>query len=278
MTEESKAGHEKDGVEMPQPTAWPLVLAVGVTLLMAGVGTHLALSAVGAVLLIFGLVGWFGCLMPGRGHGHEPRAAPELRPGPVSAKPGTVQHLAPGMPGYRFRLPLAVHPISAGIKGGIVGGIVMVVPALAYGFQSGNGPWFPINLLAGMVLPGVDDAGVEQLKQFHLTWLIVASVIHLVISLSFGTLYGVLLPTLPSIPGGQLLWGGLLMPLLWTGASYGFMGILNPTLQQHVDWPWFIVSQFVFGVAAAVVVIRTQQVYIPAASPAADQRSPHAAE
>ena len=38
------------------------------------------------------------------------------------------------------------------------------------------------------------------------------------------------------------------MPLLWTGASYGLMGIVNPVLRGGVDWPWFIVSQFVFGV------------------------------
>ena len=29
------------------------------------------------------------------------------------------------MPGYRLRLPEKVHPISAGIKGGLVGGLVM---------------------------------------------------------------------------------------------------------------------------------------------------------
>ena len=51
-----------------------------------------------------------------------------------------------------------------------------------------------------------------------------------------------------------LAWGGLLMPLLWTAASYGLMGVVNPLLQERVDWPWFIVSQFVFGVAAAIVV------------------------
>ena len=34
------------------------------------------------------------------------------------------------MPGYRLRMPEEVHPISAGIKGGIVGGLVMPMPAL----------------------------------------------------------------------------------------------------------------------------------------------------
>ena len=38
-------------------------------------------------------------------------------------------------------------------------------------------------------------------------------------------------------------------------------------LQKGVDWPWFIVSQFVFGVAAALVVLRSEQIPIPPAGP-----------
>ena len=37
---------------------------------------------------------------------------------------------------------------------------------------------------------------------------------------------------------------------------------INPLLQQRVSWPWFIVSQFVFGVVAAIEVVRSEQVYI----------------
>jgi hypothetical protein len=43
------------------------------------------------------------------------------------------------------------------------------------------------------------------------------------------------------------------------------MGDINPALQQRVDWPWFIVSQFVFGVAASMVVLRTAVIHIPPA-------------
>ncbi len=43
------------------------------------------------------------------------------------------------------------------------------------------------------------------------------------------------------------------------------MGIVNPLLQERVDWPWFIASQFVFGLAAAIVVVRSEKVYIPPA-------------
>ena len=71
-------------------------------------------------------------------------------------------------------------------------------------------------------------------------------------------------PESPAIPG-PVAWGGLVLPLIWTGISYGLMGVVNPVLQDRVDWAWFIVSQFVFGVAAAAVVFRSEKVHIPPA-------------
>ena len=73
------------------------------------------------------------------------------------------------------------------------------------------------------------------------------------------------LPTLPEIPGGQIVWGGVLFPLLWTGAGYGLMGVVNPLLQQEVDWPWFIASQVVYGLAMSLVVILSEKVQVPPA-------------
>ena len=141
----------------------------------------------------------------------------------MTAAPGGVEQLRPGMPGYRLRLPEDVHPISAGLKGGIVGGLVMPVPALLWGLLSGHGLWYPVNLLAGMVLPGVGKMTVPELEQFHASLLLVAVVIHVVMSVVIGLIYGVLLPTLPEVPR-PIAWGGLLMPLLWTGVSYVLMG------------------------------------------------------
>ncbi len=63
--------------------------------------------------------------------------------------------MRPGIPGYRVRLPEVVHPISAGVKGGIIGGLVMPLRAFLYGLSTGHGIWYPVNLLAGMVLPVV---------------------------------------------------------------------------------------------------------------------------
>jgi hypothetical protein len=49
------------------------------------------------------------------------------------------------------------------------------------------------------------------------------------------------------------------------------MGVANPVLQEQVNWPWFVVSQFVFGVAAAVVVLRSEMVHIPPAGRGPDR-------
>jgi hypothetical protein len=243
-----------ESVEMPRPTAAPLVLALGMALLAAGVAFGPAFLIVGAAVLVAGLGIWIGQLLPGRGHVHEPLAEPARRPGPVTAAPGSVDRLREGLPGYRLRLPEQVHPISAGLKGGLAGGAVMPVPALLWGLFSGHGIFYPVNLLAGMVLPGIGKMDDAELGQFHLSLALAALVIHVVVSVIVGLIYGVLLPTLPAVPR-PVAWGGLLMPILWTGVSYVVMHVANPVLPGLVSWPWFILSQFVFGITMPAVVL-----------------------
>ena len=245
-------GRPEGSVEMPRPNVWPLVLGLGLALAAAGVALGVAFVAVGAAVFVAGLAGWVVQLLPGAGHVHEELTGP--RPAPVEARPGTVEQLQAGMPGHRPQLPEKVHPISAGVRGGIVGGLVMPLPALAWGLLSGHGIWYPVNLLAGMAIPGLGARSVPDLEQFDLTLLVVGVLIHAAVSVVFGLLYGVLLPTLPELPR-PLAWGGLLMPLLWTAVSFGLMGLANPLLQRGVDWPWFMVSQFLFGLAAAWAVL-----------------------
>jgi hypothetical protein len=255
---------EHNTVEMPTPTAAPLVLSLGIVLLAAGAALGLAFLVVGAVVMVAGLGLWVAALLPGRGHTHEPRVEAAQRPSPVTSERMRVEQLRPGMPGYRVRLPESVHPISAGIKGGVVGGVAMIVPALIYGLLSGHGIWYPVNLLAGMVLPLPETMDPHQLEKylesFHGSLLLVGIVIHVVMSLVIGLIYGVLLPTLPSVPR-PIAWGGLLMPILWTGASYVAMRAVNPALPDKVNWPWFIVSQFVFGITMPAVVLGAKRLH-----------------
>src|SRR5262249_7965144 len=155
-------------------------------------------------------------------------------------------HIATGMPGYRLRLPVDMHPVSAGVKGGVIGGVGIADPALIFRVLSGRGIFLPVELLAGMG-SGRSGTGPTQLS-FGPVVLVV--VIHVSMCLVIGLLYGVLMPTLPDIPR-PIAWGGLLMPLLWTAVSFSLMTVVNPRMAQGVDWPWFIFSQFLFGVVAA---------------------------
>jgi uncharacterized membrane protein YagU involved in acid resistance len=244
------APHQPDSVLMPSPTIAPLVLALGMALLAVGVITSPAFLVVGAVIIVGGLGLWVSDLLPGRGHIHEDLASPRDRAKAVAGVSGTVEQLHSGMPGYRLQLPVQFHPISAGLKGGIV----MTVPALSYGILSGHGLWYPANLLAGIALPSVERLSVTELEQFRPTLLIAATIIHAANSVVFGMIYGVLLPTLPHIPR-PLAWGGLLIPTFWTVITFSLMGLINPLLRKGVDWPWFIASQFVFGVVAAITIM-----------------------
>jgi hypothetical protein len=242
-------------IEMPRPTAGPLVFAAGIVLLAAGAMLGLAFLLVGAVIFIFGLAYWVTSLLPGKGHWHEPVAEEELQARPVVSQRTGVEQLEPGMIGYRAQLPEKVQPISAGVKGGIVGGIVMPLPALIYSLSTGHGVLYPLNLLAGMVVPSVGDMSVTELEQFHFGLFATGLVIHVMMSLVLGLIYGVLLPTLPEIPS-EAAWGGLLMPLLWSGVSFLAMAMVNPAVRNGVSWPFFMLSQFTFGVVAASIVHR----------------------
>jgi hypothetical protein len=236
-------------VELPRPTVAPMVLALGLTMLAAGVATNPAFLVVGAAIFLTGLGLWIAELAP-RGEHRESFVEPSRRPHAIAGKVGGVRHMHEGMPGSRLRLPVEVHPISAGIKGGLLGGLLMPAPALLWGLLSGHGIWYPANLLTGLVLPGVDQMTVGELEQFRPTLLLLGLAIHAINSVTFGLMYGVLTPTLPDLPR-PLAWGGLAMPMLWTALTFGLMGLVNPLLSKDVDWPSFIAAQFLFGVVAA---------------------------
>ena len=254
MTTEQE-GRDPEIIELPAPTAWPMVVALGLTLAFGGLVTHAVVSVVGLVLALIGVVGWWREVLP------EPQveriALPpvERRAPRVVTAPAALERLRIGVGGHRTRVPVEVQPYSAGIWGGLVGGIAMAVLALAYGLIVQRSLWYPINLLAAVALPGLTHATLADLRAFNLPALVIGTIVHGLLSVFAGLLYAVILPMLPS---RHMLWGGVVAPLLWTGLVWAVVGIVNPTLGARVDWPWFVVSQMAFGLATGLVVARAQ--------------------
>src|SRR5262249_37129296 len=221
-------------IELPAPTVWPMVLAFGVTLAFAGLVTNAIVSIVGLVLAPIAAVGWWRQVLPTPQHeavGFRPMAE---RAKPVVASRAAVARLLPGEDGHRVRIPTEVQPISAGVKGGIVGGAAMAVVALVYGVAFQQSLWYPINLLSAVAMPQLAQADMATLPSFNLTALIIGIVTHVLISILTGLLYAVILP-IP--PRRHMLWGGLVAPLLWTGGIWAVLGVINPVLNARVDWP-----------------------------------------
>src|SRR5262249_21406964 len=156
-----------------------------------------------------------------------------------------------GEGGHRARLPVEIYPYPAGVQGGIVGGIAMAVLAVLYGVLFHGSVWYPINLLAAGAMASMAGASTAELSRFHADALLVATVIHALGSVLVGLLYGVLLPMWPKRP---ILFGGVVVPILWTGLIWASLRVVNPTLNARIDWPWFVASQIAFGVAAGLVV------------------------
>ena len=248
---------ETDALEVPAPTAWPMVLGLGITLAVAGLVTHVSVSAVGVALAVAAAVGWWRQVLPAEHLEHVPLRPLAERARPITPSTTAVGRLRLGEGGHRMHLPVQVQPLSAGVVGGLVGGVAMAVVALAYGVIAQGSLWYPVNLLSAAAMPGMARASVAELRAFSGTALVIGLVAHTLTSMLVGLLYAVILPMLPR---RHMLWGGLIAPLLWTGLLWALLGAINPALNARVDWVWFIASQIAFGLATGYVVSRAHPV------------------
>jgi hypothetical protein len=231
---------------------------MGLALLLAGLVTHVFVSMLGFVLFVLGAIGWWREVLP---HEHDVRVAVQSdaeRAHPIVPRETTVAHLVSGSGlRHRMRLPVEVRPLRSGLGAGYAGAIAMAVIACTYGLIAHHSVWFPINLLAGSLLPSAQDAGLSQLLEFDGTAFAVALLMHATISPLMGLVYAAVLPMLPGRP---LLWGGLVAPLAWTALAWPALGILNPALAEHVSWSWFIASQVGFGWTAGFVLSKVEPI------------------
>ena len=256
-------GISDEVVLLPTPTAWPLVLAVGLTCGIAGLVTNTGISILGAVLIVSGCVGWFRQVWPHAQHVAVPVKVQKFEFTSVRTKVARIEIDE----SHRARLPVHTPSVMAGVKGGIAGGAAMIVPALLYGLIAYHSIWYPINLLGGAGVAGWSHPTLEEITHFRLSALVFATIIHVVGSLLIGLLYGAMLPMMPKRP---VLLGGIIAPILWTGVLHSSLPLINPYLADRIDWWWFVASQVTFGLVAGWVVgkqvhIRTEQ-YLPFAA------------
>ena len=241
-------------IDLPAPTAWPVVVAFGVTLVFAGLVTSPAVSLLGLFTAAIGMVGWFRDVFP-----HQAHVAVRVVEAPPLAftKPREVARVDVAPESQRAWLPREIYPVSAGVKGGLAGSVAMAAVAMLYGVVSGTSIWYPINLLAAGFFPNAMHMTTSQLAAFHLRALLTAIAIHLITSLLVGLLYGAMLPVLARRP---MLLGGFIAPVFWSGLLLSMLNIVNPLLQRRIDWVWFLLSQIAFGLVAGFVVSRQERV------------------
>jgi hypothetical protein len=241
-------------IEVPASTAWPFVLAFGFTLTFAGLLTDVSVTILGVVLAVAGCVGWFREVFP---HEHEETVPVVIDEHRITTERRVVERVPIAPELVRAWLPLETYPISAGIKGGVAGGVGMAVLACAYGLLKAGSIWYPINLLAATVYAESIKLGPAELNSFSAQSFVIALALHGFGSVFVGLLYGAMLPMFARRP---IVLGGLIAPVLWSGILYSCMQLINPLLASHIDWAWFMASQFAFGVVAGLVVVRQSRV------------------
>ena len=237
-------------IDMPAPTAWPLVLAAGVTLMWAGLLTDLSVSVLGIVLSCIGSVGWFREVLPHEREIAVPVVADDVR---IATARRVVERVPVAEEQVRAWLPIRTYPVSAGVKGGWAGSVAMAVVACGYGLVSAGSIWYPINLLAASVYAQSVALEPARLYSFHADSFAIAVGLHGLGSTLVGLLYGAMLPMFPRRP---IVLGGLVVPVLWSGLLHPTLNLLNPLLASRIDWFWFIASQIAFGIVAGIVVMR----------------------
>ena len=249
LHEKQIGGTHHGTVHLPAPTMWPFLMALGITLIFFSFVTSVWVMWLGIVLAVIPAIGWFRAVLP-----HEEHVDLEVDT--------TVVEIESDMAGvakiqvdetHRAQLPLQTFTFASGIKGGIAGGIAMLIPAELYGIIRFHSIWYIVNLLGGAGVGEWTNPTMYQLTHFRLSAFITANIIQGAVTLLVGILYGALLPVWPKRP---ILLGGIVAPVLWTGVLHSALGIVNPFLQQKIDWWSFLAAQVIFGLVAGYTVTK----------------------
>ena len=248
--------HEEHGLQLPSPTAWPVVLALGIALVMSGMVTSGYVSILGGILAFAGMVGWSRQVLPHEAHEAVEVSTERIQ---VTSNRTLAARVSTGTTSRKI-IPVETFRITTGIEGGIAGGIAMAVPAALFSVIKYHSIWYAMNLLAAGGFVSWAGESNAFLSEFHLRGLLAAFVIHGLTSLLVGLLYGAMLPMFPKYP---IVTAGIMVPLLFTGILHSAIGVVSPILNQRIDWFWFVASQVAFGLVCGFVVNLQAKVRTP---------------
>ena len=238
---------------MPAITLQPMLLAFGLMLIFGGLILYPLVSYLGVAIALGSAVGWWRSVIPDEAH-ESIALERSHRPSPIAVNQRKVARLKAGDAQHLVQMPTETHPYSAGVLGGLGGGVAMAVLACIYGLIAQHSIWFPINLLAGVVLPDMGSATLEQLRAFSGGAFAAALAGHIALSVLVGVLYAV---TMPMFPKYAAFWSGILMPLIWSGVIATLLNLINPALNERISWPAFVVCQLGFGLVCGYIISRS---------------------
>jgi hypothetical protein len=246
-----------NSILVPAPTAWPLLTALGITLIFAGLVMHPGVTIVGVAVLLRAAVGWWLESLPEQKEQTVEINALDWTLSPVVRSSRSVDHLAAGVKNHRTRIPVEVHPYWTGLCGGLAGAVAMALVAMLFGLIAQRSIWYPVNLLAAAIMPSLAALPTAELRHFNAAALIAGSLIHGTASLLVGILYAVILPMFPR---GATWRSALITPVLWSGLIAASLSVVDPALNQRINWGWFVASQVAFGLVAGQVVARSAKI------------------
>ncbi len=256
-SQEGTRAREGEGIELPASTTAPLYFALGLALLGVSLVTSVIFVFAGTMLAIWGAIRWWREVLPRERETFVPAQSQAERAPPVVPAPGRLPRGAGGEDRHRARLPLEYHPYGAGLRAGIAGGLAMAAVAGIHGLIVQGSPWHAFNAFAALVLPLFGAQPPTDMTSFHPVIVFFAGIIHVLLSLGIGLVYA---SVLPMLPGHPRLWGGVVAPLVWTGAGFVCVELVEPSAVESINWLVFILLQIVFGLTAGEVISRSEPV------------------
>jgi hypothetical protein len=253
-TPETARYEDESVLRVPASTASPIILALGVALLFAGLISSLYVSIAGILIVLSGSIAWFRDVLPHEKEQLVP-ASPTVAVSTNRAEIAPIHAITGHL--HRARLPMEIHPVTAGARGGITGAAALAVLSTLWSTLTHHGLWYGINVAAASFFP--ERVTTAQLMAFHWDALMAGMAILVFGSMFVGLLYAALLPMVPLHP---IAVAAIAMPLIGWALADSILATVNPVCRERIDWPWFIVSLAVFGIIAGAVVSRAERVRV----------------